>query len=102
MDMAVPIQKQKLYLLQFINYQTAVITAPATACLRDSTVFSSTSSTGGSGNTVTMWNWDFGGGVTSTLQNPKHAYTTTGVKTVTLTVTSDKGCISAPLHTTLH
>ncbi|MBP9213218.1 MAG: PKD domain-containing protein [Chitinophagaceae bacterium] len=76
---------------------TAVITAPATACLRDSTVFSSTSSTGGSGNTVTMWNWDFGGGVTSTLQNPKHAYTTTGVKTVTLTVTSDKGCISAPV-----
>ncbi len=76
---------------------TAVITAPSNACLRDSIQFSSASSNGGSGNTVTQWNWNFGGGVTSTLQNPKHAYTTTGVKTVTLTVTSDKGCISSPV-----
>ncbi len=32
------------------------------------------------------WEWDFGDGATSTLQNPTHAYTTPGLYTVTLEV----------------
>jgi gliding motility-associated-like protein len=80
---------------------TAVITAPTDACLRDTINFSSTNSVGGSGNTVTQWNWNFGDGNTSTLQNPKHFYTTTGTKTITLTVISDKGCISSAVSHTL-
>ncbi|MBC7946933.1 MAG: PKD domain-containing protein [Chitinophagaceae bacterium] len=50
-------------------------------------------STGGTGNTNVSWQWDFGNGVTSTLQNPSANYTTAGNFTVTLKVTNDKGCI---------
>jgi PKD repeat protein len=34
---------------------------------------------------ATQWNWDFGDGNTSTLQNPQHAYTNPGLYTVSLT-----------------
>jgi PKD repeat protein len=35
---------------------------------------------------VTAWHWDFGDGITSTLENPVHTYTTAGAYTVTLSV----------------
>lgn len=38
------------------------------------------------------WFWNFGDGGTSTLQNPTHTYTTTGVFTVSLVVTNASGC----------
>ncbi|MBL0310184.1 MAG: PKD domain-containing protein [Bacteroidetes bacterium] len=38
--------------------------------------------------------WNFGDGATSTATTPTHSYATEGVYTVTLTVTSDGGCIS--------
>ncbi len=49
-------------------------------------------STPGSGNTNSSWQWDFGNGQTSTLQNPSVTYTTAGNFSVTLKVTNDKGC----------
>lgn len=49
-------------------------------------------STAGAGNTNTSWEWNFGDGATSTLQNSSHIYTTSGNFTVTLRVTNDKGC----------
>ncbi|MGB4843134.1 MAG: PKD domain-containing protein, partial [Ferruginibacter sp.] len=36
---------------------------------------------------------------TSTVQNPSHVYPTTGVYNVTLTVTTDSGCVSNPIAT---
>ncbi|MCE3226732.1 MAG: hypothetical protein K0S32_1283 [Bacteroidetes bacterium] len=36
-------------------------------------------------NSPNSWNWDFGDGTFSTLQNPVKTYTTSGLKTVTLT-----------------
>jgi gliding motility-associated-like protein len=41
---------------------------------------------------IVSWEWDFGDGATSTLQNPSHNYTNTGFYTITLTVTSSSGC----------
>jgi gliding motility-associated-like protein len=41
---------------------------------------------------IVAWNWDFGDGNTSTLQDPSHCYTTSGVYTVILTVKSADGC----------
>lgn len=41
---------------------------------------------------IVSWNWDFGDGSTSTLQNPSHQYLAPGTYTVTLTVTTAAGC----------
>jgi gliding motility-associated-like protein len=44
-------------------------------------------------NTINnAWFWDFGDGQTSNLKNPQHIYRTSDNFTVTLKVTSDKGC----------
>ncbi len=42
--------------------------------------------------TLSSWQWDFGDGTTSTLQNPSHTYTIAGNFTVTLRVTNSHGC----------
>lgn len=43
---------------------------------------------------ITGWTWDFGDGSSQNFtQNPAHCYTLTGVYTVTLTTTSNQGCI---------
>lgn len=39
-----------------------------------------------------IWQWNFGDGATSTLENPSHSYTTSGTKTVTLIATN---CVSS-------
>ena len=49
-------------------------------------------STPAPGTVNTTWLWDFGDGTQSTQQNPLHVYTSSGNYTVTLKVTSDKGC----------
>lgn len=38
------------------------------------------------------WQWDFGDGTTSTLQNPNHQYSSFGNYTVSLTITTAAGC----------
>ena len=40
---------------------------------------------------ATRWNWDFGDGTNSTEQNPTHAYSATGIYTVSLTVSNPNG-----------
>ncbi|MBP6416130.1 MAG: PKD domain-containing protein [Chitinophagaceae bacterium] len=45
------------------------------------------------------WTWNFGDAGTSTLQNPVHTYAAAGTYTVTLSVTTDKGCVSNPVLT---
>lgn len=48
--------------------------------------------------TITSWNWSFGDGSVSILQNPTHAYSTEGTYTVTLTV-GNGACTSTVTHT---
>ena len=45
------------------------------------------------------YQWDFGDGNTSTLQNPSHNYITTGPFTVRLITTSSNGCIDTLVRT---
>ncbi len=42
-------------------------------------------------HTPTSWNWNFGDGISSTLQHPTHAYTAPGVYTVKLIATNGSG-----------
>ncbi len=46
---------------------------------------------------IQNWNWDFGDGETSTLQNPSHTYSETGSYTVSLTVTTVKGNVDTKI-----
>ncbi len=43
---------------------------------------------------ITSWYWDFGGSVSSLLQNPTYVYTTAGTHNLTLTVVDTSGCSS--------
>jgi PKD repeat protein len=47
--------------------------------------------TDASSGSITSYVWNFGDGATSTDKNPSHTYTTTGKKTVALTVTGPTG-----------
>ncbi len=47
-----------------------------------------------SSGVINSWNWSFGDGNFSNLQNPQHTYNTTGVYQVTLQVTTINGCVS--------
>ncbi|MFZ4521117.1 MAG: PKD domain-containing protein [Bacteroidales bacterium] len=63
------------------------------ACLNDSVQFTDLSISPGS--QVQSWLWDFGcttGTCTSTIQNPKYAYTVAGTYNVKLVVTNLMGC----------
>ncbi len=67
----------------------ADFTAPVTSrCEPPLTVNFQDLSTGG----ATAWQWDFGDGNVSSLQNPSHTYTAYGSFTVTLVVTNGFGC----------
>lgn len=48
-----------------------------------------------SSNNPVQWEWTFGDGNTSTLQNPSHSYLDTGTYKVTLKVTNAQGCFSS-------
>ena len=61
--------------------------APDSACVGDNIQFS-----GSSFGSATTWNWNFGDGNTSNLQNPSHTYSSVGNYTVILVITTNNGC----------
>ncbi len=58
-------------------------------CLGDSTTFTDKSYVFGTTYQVSAWQWDFGDGNNSTLQNPRHKYAAAGVYNVKLTAVSN-------------
>ena len=48
--------------------------------------------------TITQWNWNFGDGNTSQLQNPVHSYSPGGNMNVQTLATASNGCISAVIN----
>ncbi len=82
----------------------AVITAPSGVCLGNAASFSAASSTAPA-SSVTGWQWDFGDTPSpgsSALQSPAYTYTGSGPRTVSLTVTSAVGCVSAQATTNIN
>jgi len=51
--------------------------------------------------TINQWNWSFGDGDVSALQNPSHLYSTEGLFTVNTWVIDDEGCSSDTASSTL-
>ncbi len=69
---------------------TSNFTYSAPTCETKSITFTD-ASIANEGNIIT-WNWDFGDGGTSTLQNPVHTFKPFTTYAVKLTVTTDVGC----------
>jgi PKD repeat protein len=59
-------------------------------CKGSPTQFQDLSTT--SSGVINQWQWDFGDGGNSTIQNPAHTYSTSGIFNVTLIVTNSSGC----------
>jgi len=59
----------------------------ANLCVGQSVSFTDSSKTG-----ITSWNWNFGNGGTSTIQNPVYTYTVSGTYSVSLHVSTGAGC----------
>jgi uncharacterized protein (TIGR02145 family) len=68
-----------------VNASGSAPVAAFTASSTNITTGESIQFTDQSTNTPTLWNWNFGDGNASSLQNPLHAYSTAGSYTVTLT-----------------
>jgi PKD repeat protein len=66
---------------------SAAFTYAPSSPLLDQTVWFTNTSIG----SPTSWQWNFGDGITSTLQHPTHTFTTTGSFTVTLLVENANG-----------
>ncbi|MBU1570212.1 MAG: PKD domain-containing protein, partial [Proteobacteria bacterium] len=64
--------------------------SPSSVTINETVYFNGSLSTDSDGRIVN-WEWNFGDGNTSTLQNPTHTYASDGTYTVTLYATSPKG-----------
>ena len=53
------------------------------------------------GGAITSWDWNFGDGNSSNLQNPVHSYDAPGTYTVTLTAYNESGCASNTFEATI-
>ncbi|WP_299801881.1 PKD domain-containing protein [uncultured Shewanella sp.] len=71
----------------------AIANGPYTGSSDEEISFSSDGSMDPDGQ-ITSYSWYFGDGNTSSLANPKYAYTTAGKYTATLTVTDNHGAVS--------
>jgi PKD repeat protein len=69
----------------------AAAVTPSTAKAIFGTFTFSSAGSSDSDGTIAGYLWDFGDGTTSTNANPTKVYATSGVRTVTLTVTDDNG-----------
>lgn len=69
----------------------------SSACLGDSTQF--TDQSGVQFSSISSWNWNFGNGNTSVLQNPDYTFAQPGTYSVELIVMSAGGCEDTVQHT---
>ena len=63
------------------------------ACMGDTSFFTDLSTI--ASGSIVNWEWDFGDGNVSTDQNPAYLYGAPGTYNVTLTTTSDHGCMTS-------
>jgi len=73
------------------NFLTASFNVSATTVFTGEDVNFIATATGGDTRSEYIWNWNFGDGITISLQNPNHVYDSSGTFTVTLNVTDYSG-----------
>ncbi|QHS62561.1 PKD domain-containing protein [Chitinophaga agri] len=79
----------------FFNKPVASFTAsPDTLCQGTDNIFADKSTV--DNGTITSWAWEFGDGSSDNVAEPVKRYAAPGDYTVSLTVTSNRGCISDP------
>ncbi len=79
-----------------INPAPVVDFVSTSGCANDTVQF--TSSTFVNMATTLSWMWEFGDGGTSTLADPEHIYTNSGIYVVNLTITDTAGCTAWVSH----
>lgn len=79
---------------------TGDFTSNPEVCIKDSLQFISTSV--GNGGTITNYYWDFGDATTSTLQNPKKKWATSGPQTIKHWILTNQGCLSDTMTKTIY
>ncbi|MEM6272030.1 MAG: PKD domain-containing protein [Bacteroidota bacterium] len=75
--------------IQIVPPVADFIGAPLNGCVPLTVNFTDQST---SNEPIVSWQWDFGDGNTSTVQNPTHIYTAVGAYTVTLIIINSAGC----------
>ncbi len=94
--------KKIIYLIVFLLFASQLSNAKSTC--NSSFTFSTVGLTvsfidaSGSSNTISSWQWDFGDGNTSTIQNPTHTYAIADTYYVCLTIHDNHGCSSSFCH----
>ena len=78
------------YITVFAQPTVAFTGTPLTGCFPLTVQFSDQSNAGN--GTISSWEWDFGDGTLSNLQNPSHVYTAAGSYNVSLRLKNSFGC----------
>ena len=89
----------KVLQIQIFPKPTIAFTPSALSVCAKSTVSLNNTSTSSNG-AINTWNWSFGDGTTSSIQNPTHTYASAGTYTISLTGITSHGC-SASLTKTI-
>lgn len=76
-----------------INYLPNVAFNNVTPCLQGGTPFNDASTV--TGSTINAWEWSFGDGGNSFVQDPIHTYGSSGTYNVQLIATSAQGCVDS-------
>ncbi|NVO01257.1 MAG: PKD domain-containing protein [Bacteroidetes bacterium] len=79
-----------------INPVPVVNFGNTSSCYKD--LISFTDSTTISSGSISTWDWSFGNGNTSNVQNPQNLYPSSGTYNVSLTVVSNNGCSAISTH----
>ena len=82
------------YITVFAEIDPGFNTAPN--CKGDTTYFANTTQTI---DTIVSWSWDFGDGLTDTVESPSHRYANPGVYSVTMTAINQHGCSATYIDT---
>ena len=75
-----------------VNEHPSVIVSGANACALAPIQFNAAAKV--NRGSIASYSWNFADGGTANISNPKHIYATDGSYGVTVTVTSDKGCVT--------